>query len=90
MSRGQLVKVLLVETILTFIAVTVAGFAGSLAMNVIMAKLLYAIGLRIDFQFNTGLFLILSVVVFVLLLLSNLSIIRKIYRMNIVESLRFE
>ncbi|GGP16364.1 ABC transporter permease [Oceanobacillus neutriphilus] len=90
MSRGQLVKVLLVETILTFIAVTVAGFAGSLAMNVIMAKLLYAIGLRIDFQFNTGLFLILSVVVLVLLLLSNLSIIRKIYRMNIVESLRFE
>ncbi|GIN71769.1 ABC transporter permease [Bacillus sp. J14TS2] len=90
MSRGQLVKVLLVETFMTFISVVAVGFAGSLAMNVIMTKLLYAIGLRINFQFNTDLFLILSAVVFILLLLSILSIIRKIYRMNIVQSLRFE
>lgn len=89
MSRGQLVKVLVIETFITFIAVVAAGFAGSLAMNVIMRKLLYAIGLRIDFQFNTDLFLILSMVVFILLMLSILSIIRKIYKMNIVESLRF-
>ncbi|TQS71876.1 ABC transporter permease [Ornithinibacillus gellani] len=90
MSRGQLVKVLLVETCLTFISVVVIGFAGSMAMNVIMVRLLYAIGLRIDFQFNSSLFFILTAVVFILLLLSILSIIRKIYRMNIIENLRFE
>lgn len=90
MSRGQLIKVLFIELLMTFFSIVVIGLLGSLAMNMVMTKLLYAIGLRIDFQFNIELFVILCGVILLLLLLSTIPIIRKIYRMDIVQSLRFE
>jgi len=90
MSKGQLIKVLLIEMLMTFFSVVVIGLLGSLVMNKAMTKLLYAIGLRIDYQFNIQLFVILCVVVLLLLMLSTMPIIRKIYRMGIVQSLRFE
>lgn len=90
MSRGQLIKVLFTEMLMTFFSIVVIGLLGSLAMNIVMTKLLYAIGLRIDYQFNIQLFVILCGVILLLLLLSTIPIIRKIYRMDIVQSLRFE
>lgn len=90
MSRVQLIKVLFIEMLMTFFSVVIIGLLGSLAMNIVMTKLLYAIGLRIDYQFNVQLFVILCGVILLLLLLSTIPIIRKIYRMDIVQSLRFE
>lgn len=90
MSKFQVIKMLFFEMIMTFMSVVIIGCLGGLAMNVVMSKLLYAIGLRLDFSFDFGLFGILSAVVFVLLALSTLIIVRKVARINVLQELRYE
>lgn len=90
MSRNQIIKMLFFEMITTFLAVAIIGCLGGLAMNVVMSKLLYAIGMRVQFPFNTELYGILCGVVFVLLALSTIAIVRKVVKINMIEELRYE
>src|SRR5699024_715630 len=90
MSRIQLVKMLLFEMIMTVIAVVIIGFVGGLVMNMVWPRLLYAVGLRVDFSFNYELFFILCGAVFLLLALSSLFIIRKVARLHVLNELRYE
>lgn len=90
MSRSQIIKMLFFEMITTFIAVAIIGCLGGLAMNIVMSKLLYAIGMRLQFHFNTELYGILCGVVFVLLALSTIVIVRKVVKINMMEELRYE
>ena len=90
MSRAQLIKMLFVEMIMTCIAVVVIGLVGAISMYVAMIKLLYGIGLRIQFSFDFQLFGVLCGVVFMVLVLSSLSTIRRVKKMNMLEELRYE
>lgn len=90
MSRVQLIKMLFVEMVMTWLAVVVIGLIGGFSMYIVMIKLLYGIGLRIQFSFDFQLFGILCGVVFVILALSSLSTIRRVKKMNMLKELRYE
>lgn len=90
MSRSQLIFMLFYEMIMTFLSVVTIGFVGGLAMNRLWSKLLYAVGLKLDFSFNYELFFILCGAVLVLLALSSLFIIRKVAGLNVLSELRYE
>lgn len=90
MSRRQLVKMQLYEMLTTFIAVTLIGWGGGMLTNVVLKKLLYAIELRVELSFNYGLFGILCVGIFIILLLSSFATVRKVTQMNMLRELRYE
>ncbi|WP_042146810.1 ABC transporter permease [Paucisalibacillus sp. EB02] len=90
MSKGQIVKMLLSEMLTTFLAVVIIGLFGGFALNILLTKLLYAIGMQTEFDFTFGLFGLLSLIVVILLSLSSLSLVRKVFKLNIMKELRYE
>lgn len=90
MSRAQLISMLFYEMIMTFIAVVIIGLVGGLTMNMVWTRFIYAVGLKIDFSFNYGLYFILCGAVFILLALSTMSVIRKVARLDVLTELRYE
>lgn len=90
MSRTQLMKMLVYEMIMTFISVIIIGLLGGLGMNAVWKRLLYAAGLRLDFDFNYELFFLLGGAVFILLALSSFFIIRRVARLHVLHELRYE
>ncbi|PAV28232.1 hypothetical protein CIL05_17860 [Virgibacillus profundi] len=90
MSRMQIIMMIFIETLMTFFTVVIIGFIGGLALKVLMTKLLYAIGLRIEYSFSFELYGILCAAVFLLLSLSILSIVRKVFKLNVLKELRYE
>lgn len=90
MSRRQLISMHFFEMLMTFTSVVVIGFVGGFIMNMVFERLLYAVGLKIAFQFNYQLFFILVGAVFILLLFSTLSLVRKVRQLNVLQELRYE
>lgn len=90
MSRGQLVKMLFYEMLMTFVALVIIGFVGGYVMYIVMVKLLVSLGLVIPMTFDFGLFGLLSGAAFILLALSAISTIRRVKRLNILDELRYE
>lgn len=90
MSRLQLIKMLMYEMLMTFISVMIIGFAAGFWMTFVWSRLLYAVGLRIQFSFNYELFFILSGAVFVLLVLATWTIVRKVTKLDVLHELRYE
>ncbi|MBS3681956.1 FtsX-like permease family protein [Ornithinibacillus massiliensis] len=90
MSKGQIVKMIFAETLLTFITVAVIGLFGGFAINFLLTKFFYAIGMVTDFHFTFKLYGILCGVVAILLALSTLSLVRKVFKLHIMKELRYE
>ncbi|GGA65643.1 ABC transporter permease [Ornithinibacillus halotolerans] len=90
MSKGQIIKMVFAEMLITFIAVVIIGLFGGYALTILLTKLLHAIGLVSEFTFTFGLFGLLCFVVGVLLCLSTLTLIRKVFKLNIMKELRYE
>ncbi|MBM7713658.1 FtsX-like permease family protein [Siminovitchia sp. FSL H7-0308] len=90
MSRMQIIRMLFWEMFITFIAVVMISLLGGLALNKLMTKLLYAIGLRIEYQFTFELFGILCAFVFILLILSTIPVARQVFKLNMMKELRYE
>lgn len=90
MSKGQIVKMLLSEMLTTFLAVVFIGLFGGIALNILLTKLLYAIGMQTEFDFTFGLFGVLSLVVIILLSLSSLTLVRKVFKLDMMKELRYE
>ncbi|WP_047983596.1 ABC transporter permease [Ornithinibacillus californiensis] len=90
MSKMQIVKMVFVETLITFIAVIIIGLLGGLALNLLLTKLLHAVGMVTEFRFTFELYGILCGVVAILLIVSTLSLVRKVFQLNIMKELRYE
>lgn len=90
MSRMQIIRMLFWEMFITFIAVVMISLLGGLALNRLMTKLLYAIRLRIEYQFTFELFGILCAFVFILLILSTIPVARQVFKLNMMKELRYE
>lgn len=90
MSRVQIIKMVLIEMLMTFFNVVIIGLAGGYLLFMLMKKLLYSIGLRIDIVFTYDIFALLCGAVFLLLALSALSLIRKVYKLDMLQELRYE
>ncbi|MEN2467204.1 FtsX-like permease family protein [Ornithinibacillus sp. JPR2-1] len=90
MSKGQIVKMIFAETLLTFITVAVIGLFGGFALNFLLTKFLYAIGMVTDFHFTFELYGMLCGVVAILLAISTLSLVRKVFKLHIMKELRYE
>ncbi|MBC5637774.1 FtsX-like permease family protein [Ornithinibacillus sp. BX22] len=90
MSKGQIVKMIFAETLLTFLIVAVIGLFGGFALNFLLTKFFYAIGMVTDFHFTFKLYGILCGVVAILLALSTLSLVRKVFKLHIMKELRYE
>jgi putative ABC transport system permease protein len=78
------------EMLITLFAVIVIGFFGGLAINILLTSLLHAIGMVTEFNFTFGLFGVLCLVVAILLSVSTLSLVRKVFKLNIMKELRYE
>lgn len=90
MSRMQIIRMLFWEMLITFIAVVIISLLGGIALYVLMPKLLYAIGLRIEYHFTFGLFGILCSSVFILLIFSTIPVTRQVFKLNMMKELRYE
>lgn len=90
MSRRQIIKMLVYEACMTFVSVLIIGLLAGFVMNIFWSRLLYAVGLRIQFSFNYELYFILSGAVLLLLMLSTYTVIRKVTRLNVLSELRYE
>lgn len=90
MSKGQIVKMIFTETLLTLLAVAIIGLFGGFALNILLTKFFYAIGMVTDFYFTFELYGILCGVVAILLVLSTFSLVRKVFKLNIMKELRYE
>lgn len=90
MSKRQLMQMIVYEMLATFVTVVLIGCVGGMALNIVMTKMLYGIGLRLEFSFHIGLYVVLCCAVLLLLALSILPIINKIKHMNILRELRYE
>lgn len=90
MSKTQLMKTVIYEMVMTFIAVTIISLTAGITMYIVWKRLLYAVGLKIDFAFNIELFVILCGAVFLLLLIATIFTVRKVMKMNVLEQLRYE
>jgi len=90
MSRKQIMMMLVYEMCMTYFSVLIIGFIAGLGMNVVWSRLLYAVGLRIQFSFNYELYFILSGAVLVLLALATYTVVRKVTRLDVLHELRYE
>src|SRR5690625_6281812 len=67
MSKRQLMQMIVYEMLATFVTVVLIGCVGGMNLNIVMTKMLYGIGLRSEFSFHIGLYVVLCCAVLLLL-----------------------
>lgn len=90
MSRSQLRKMIFFEAIGTFTIGCILGTALSIPLIFLMEKLLFSIGMCVEYNIDFKAILLVLAVVFGILSLTSISPMRKISKINIVNEIKYE
>ena len=90
MSKGQLIKMLIVENITSNAVACVIGFVVSVISVILIGSVLNGIKLYVDLTFNYSLALIIIGIVLLVLFLTVIIPILKLRKINIVEAIKYE
>ena len=90
MSKAQLQGMIFFQVMGTFMIGTVLGTAFSLWLKVLLDDIMFAIGLCLPMNFEIGSVILASLGVFGLLMLTVLSPMRHLAKMNVVDEIKYE
>jgi len=90
MSKGQLRVMILFEAIGTFITGCILGAILSVGLARLMTKMFFSVGMCISTEVNITAMLQLLGITFIVLLLTTISPIRKLNKMNVVDQIKYE
>lgn len=90
MSKKQLNKMLLIENITSNLVACITGFIVSIISVILMGRVMNGIKMYINLGFNYKIGLIIIGIIFTILLITVIVPIRKLKKINIVESIKYE
>ena len=90
MSKKQLNKMLIIENIASNLTACIVGFVMAIVSVMLMGKIMNGIKMYINLSFNYEAGVLLVGIIFLLLLITVIVPIRKLKKINIVESIKYE